>query len=224
MWASKPFCIQVAFDLVLLTKTTCFHLSVNIKFLVNSSLIIIFRTFENLCRLYRDPRLPSYQKAFIRATQNVPYIPWIGDLTARLLDKIPTETQTKIKSNLLVISQENYEKSICFNSQKDNANIIGKLLSSLKVWTPIEVNNKPQPNVQAKTVIRKRNGNKLSRPLCLHQDNRTARLKECVELLERHQRAAAMYSIAVNEMARDYLLKARYREDRDNFVCSFSKD
>ncbi|XP_023310755.1 ras guanine nucleotide exchange factor M-like, partial [Anoplophora glabripennis] len=36
--------------------------------------------FEFLCRLYRDPRLPSYQKTFYIMSQNSPHLPYIGDI------------------------------------------------------------------------------------------------------------------------------------------------
>lgn len=54
---------------------------------------LINRTFEELCRLYRDPRLPSYQKAFLRASQSHPFLPSVADLFARLLDRdqFPTD-------------------------------------------------------------------------------------------------------------------------------------
>lgn len=58
------------------------------------------------------------------------------------------------------------------------------------------------------------------RPLDAHDDNRVVRLNEAVELLEKFQRAAMHYVMNVNELAREYLLKARYREDKENFFNS----
>lgn len=51
--------------------------------------------FEELCRLYRDPRRPAFQKAFLNATRNTAYLPYIGDLIARLLDKLPDYKEDK---------------------------------------------------------------------------------------------------------------------------------
>ncbi|KAJ8967263.1 hypothetical protein NQ314_002991, partial [Rhamnusium bicolor] len=42
-----------------------------------------------LCRLYRDPRMPTYQKTFYIMSQNAPYLPYIGDIIVKLLNKIP---------------------------------------------------------------------------------------------------------------------------------------
>lgn len=56
---------------------------------------------------------------------------------------------------------------------------------------------------------------------CCQFENRTQRLNESIQLLERYQKAASTYSIPINELAREYLLKARYREDKENFLNSF---
>ncbi|XP_044729467.1 uncharacterized protein LOC123292818 [Chrysoperla carnea] len=48
-----------------------------------------YQLFEKLCKLYRDPRLPAYQRAFSHAKQNYPYLPYIGDILFQLMDKIP---------------------------------------------------------------------------------------------------------------------------------------
>lgn len=58
--------------------------------------IFLCSTFEELCRLYRDPRSPAYQKAFLNATRNAAYLPYIGDIIARLLDKLPNCQESKL--------------------------------------------------------------------------------------------------------------------------------
>lgn len=60
------------------------------------------------------------------------------------------------------------------------------------------------------------------KPLNCYEDNRYLRLKEAVDLLGNFQRAAASYVFTRNELAAEYLLKARYREDRENFYNSFN--
>lgn len=55
--------------------------------------------FEELCRLYRDPRRPAYQKAFLDASRNAAYLPYIGDIIARLLDKLPDYKENKLFSS-----------------------------------------------------------------------------------------------------------------------------
>ncbi|XP_049958132.1 uncharacterized protein LOC126474698 [Schistocerca serialis cubense] len=45
--------------------------------------------FETLCRKHRDPRLPAYQKAFYQASLKPPFLPFIGDILARALRRVP---------------------------------------------------------------------------------------------------------------------------------------
>lgn len=67
-----------------------------------------------------------------------------------------------------------------------------------------------------------RNLHELYRPLHKYDDNRLLRLNEAIELLETFQRATMNYVLNVNELAREYLLKARYREDKENFYNSLN--
>lgn len=53
------------------------------------------------------------------------------------------------------------------------------------------------------------------------KDNRNVRLNEVIELLKIFQKSAAKYAICKNDLANDYLLKSRYKEDRENFFHSF---
>ncbi|KAB0799908.1 hypothetical protein PPYR_07788 [Photinus pyralis] len=58
---------------------------------------------------------------------------------------------------------------------------------------------------------------------CLElRDGRRALLNQSVEFLEKSQRAAQKYTMTGNELAGEYLLKARYREERENFLHSLS--
>lgn len=61
---------------------------------------------------------------------------------------------------------------------------------------------------------------KCYKPSDIFDDNRVQRLNESIELLEKFQRAAMNYVLNINELAREYLLKGRYREDKENFFQS----
>nr|CAD7443706.1 unnamed protein product [Timema bartmani] len=52
-------------------------------------------------------------------------------------------------------------------------------------------------------------------------DVATKRLNEMTALLAKCQRAAAKYALNQNNLAKEFLLKARYREESDNFIFSF---
>lgn len=110
--------------------------------------------------------------------------------------------------------------------------MVRKLLSSLKLWPTTEISqnaftetSSTGKRTRQSVTIREKSGFKelhdLYKPLDAHNDNRILRLKESIELFEKLQRAAMNYVLNVNELARDYLLKARYREDKENFFNSF---
>lgn len=55
-----------------------------------------------------------------------------------------------------------------------------------------------------------------------YEDNREIRFNNMCELLDIFQKATGNYALCTSELANEYLLKARYREDRENFFQSFS--
>lgn len=58
----------------------------------------------------------------------------------------------------------------------------------------------------------------------IKQDDRKERLEKVIEFLELCQTAAVRYALSTNDLAKEYLLKARYREDRENFYNSFKME
>lgn len=114
--------------------------------------------------------------------------------------------------------------------KQNTPGIIRKLLSTLKVWPTSENNSKTvtisNQNVQVHFIMRRKMNQKhlidMYKPLDVYEDNRVERLNEAIKLLEKYQKAAINYVIGTNELAREYLLKARYREDRENFFNSFN--
>lgn len=85
--------------------------------------------------------------------------------------------------------------------------------------TPIETIKKP---VDYRTELMK---NEVKALFYYHptryEDNRAQRLSDGIEFLIFCQKAAKKYALSTNETANEYLLKARYREDRENFFNSF---
>ncbi|KAI4462866.1 guanine nucleotide exchange factor [Holotrichia oblita] len=184
-----------------------------------------YQVFEKLCRLYRDPRLPVYQKAFHRSRQTNQYLPYIGDVIAKLLDRIP-----QYGDNVLINSVSNSGKiqsQICIkNKIDDQENVPGllqKFVATLKSWA-VEPKSEDGGGGDEVTEMQKssRALSNFYKPLNCYEDNRYDRLKEAVDLLDMFQRAATNYVFTRNELAAEYLLKARYREDRENFYNSFN--
>jgi hypothetical protein len=60
-----------------------------------------------------------------------------------------------------------------------------------------------------------------SEPVVMSKDLKVQRLQQVSVLLARCQRAALSYVFCQNESAWEFLLKAHYRGDRENFFSSF---
>lgn len=52
-------------------------------------------------------------------------------------------------------------------------------------------------------------------------DDDSIKLENTISFLNKCQQAAMKYALSSDVTAREYLLKARYREDKDNFYISF---
>lgn len=101
-------------------------------------------------------------------------------------------------------------------------NLLKKLISTITEW-PTNQNNEyskqTKRNLRGSLSAIKKSGN-ICKIQNYRQENRPEKLNEAIRLLEKHQKAAANYCISINELARDYLLKARYREEKENFFIS----
>lgn len=181
-------------------------------------IVCYFRVFENLCRLYRDPRLPAFQKAFFRVSQEPPYLPYMGDLISRLLNRVPILKNSfylnpnSASLNLSSIPSETTSSGTKSSTQAGTTSTLRKILSTLRVLPPLEENG----NLRKTSELYRR---KLDND---YGNNKIVWLNIASEFLENCQRAASAYVLRKNDLAREYLLKARYREDRENFINSFS--
>ncbi|KAF2902795.1 hypothetical protein ILUMI_03389 [Ignelater luminosus] len=169
-------------------------------------------------QLYRDPRLPAFQKAFFRSSQEPPYLPYMGDLISRLLNRVPIlknsfylnpfSTSRKPSST----SSEATTSDTKSSTQVGTTSTLRKILSTLRVLPPLEENTNFK---KRRNLCRRRLENN-------YGNNKIIWLNIANEFLENCQRAASAYVLRKNDLATEYLLKARYREDKENFSNSFS--
>ncbi|RZC42177.1 uncharacterized protein BDFB_006762 [Asbolus verrucosus] len=214
IWATKSRHLQVENYMGLCKEKTRQQISVIFFFcFVTSHHKFHFRAFEFLCRLYRDPRLLDYQKTFFFSSRATPYLPFIGDIIAKLLDRIPEYKigSTAKDTNALVKSEP---KTI--EGPKKDSNLFKKLLMSMKL-----VNFQESSVSKIKDSTGRRGLCDYFKPLDCYEDNRIRCLVETTEFLQQCQLSALHYSFMPNSLATDYLLKARYKEERDNFFQSF---
>lgn len=136
-------------------------------------------------------------------------------------------TQIRSKTNVSIKKEE------VLSTNTQTTGVIRRLLSTLKIWpatevsrkTPSEtitVSNKRREKTFQKNKFKNLHESYYNTPnTLLEDDSRVQRLNECIELLEKFQRATMNYVLNINELAREYLLKGRYREDKENFFNSF---
>lgn len=105
----------------------------------------------------------------------------------------------------------------------NSGGVMRKLLQNIRLVSEANVDKKKQQMVTTTTDYPKTyTKNKLFTPLYIEDDYRILNLEDTAKLLQTFQIAAMEYDYNTNDLAKEYLLKARYREDRDNFFNSFN--
>lgn len=196
-----------------------------------------YESFEILCRLYRDPRHPAYQKTFLILSQHPPFLPHIGDIIARLFGKIPKyDAQTFNKSLSRLPSIETTKSTKSLNSQIKSDSKSTKIPDIFNKIYRIFIGGGDVVTKDIQQTIR--NGEKKS---LLHRktvrfktlyeyysntnfpaDFKTKNVEQTKLFLEKCQLGAIDYNFVVNNNAREYLLKSRYKDDKQNFYNSLN--
>ncbi|KAJ8964093.1 hypothetical protein NQ317_004946 [Molorchus minor] len=189
-----------------------------------------YQIFEYLCRIYRDPRTPTYQKTFYIMSKNTPYLPYVGDIITKLLNKTP---EYKIQTFRRPISRQSSfctTKSVRSRSvetlqeNEQTQNLFTKLL---KVFTSHEADaDNKQTNTnkikkrtpEHRKTIKFKGLHEYFKPLSCYEDCRLQCIEETTRFLERCQLGAMNYNFSINELAKVYLLKSRYKEDKGKFL------
>ncbi|CAH1117516.1 unnamed protein product [Phaedon cochleariae] len=189
-----------------------------------------YQNFESLCRFYRDPRLATYQKTFFIVSQNYPFLPYIGDIFSRLLGKIPEYQAPTYRLSLARIPSTETTKSYWSKTSEFVEDVIkypsfmSKLLKVFSISDPLTPTKTRKSIKKAphRKALKFKGLYEYYTPFGYYEDNRLRNLAETKLFLERCQLGAMNYNFVVNELAKSYLLKARYQEDKSNFYSSFS--
>ncbi|XP_026467526.1 uncharacterized protein LOC113371096 [Ctenocephalides felis] len=183
--------------------------------------------FEKLCKLYRDPRLPGYQRAFHLASRTAPYLPYLGHIISRLLDRLPEVDQhflncissSRVQARRILEANargptsrkdresENYNQD---DSSTDQLEDICDSSPSVPQWHQYSRGYTDMDIVD--------NCLQFFQPIL--EDNRVQKLLEILRSIDLAQKAAMRYALKVDPEAAEFLYRARYKEDQENFLLS----
>ncbi|KAL0268844.1 UNVERIFIED_CONTAM: hypothetical protein PYX00_010652 [Menopon gallinae] len=192
-----------------------------------------YQAFEKLSRVYQDPRLPVYQKAFHKSRLKPPYLPSAMHILSTLLGR-NIERPVRPASSVSSLSQASESEASktgataengCKVSQKSSIpKTLKQILSALKI--------NPGMKCPAKTETDSARSQYTLHPLDIQLENIVLNhlndqpetgngLESAESILRSGQRAARKYNLGDNDPARDFLLKTPYKESRVSYFESF---
>ncbi|CAG9862694.1 unnamed protein product [Phyllotreta striolata] len=185
-----------------------------------------YRNFAFLCRFYRDTRMLSYQKTIFIVSHSPPFLPYIGDIINRLLGKIPEYSFPRKKSSIAGSDTKTNRSETITGNRTDS--IFHRFLKALALSQTNEVRETANRARKKYLMQRKKIRFKglyeyyTTSGLVSSEGGKEEKVMETKAYLERCQLGAMSYNFRRDEMARCYLLKARYKEDGENFSYSLS--
>lgn len=204
-----------------------------------------YEAIERLAKIYKSPRTRRYRRTWAKAETNPPAMPYVGDLLLRLLglnselketSKPKTNTEFSRKSNQSCNTIETRSEGVC---KSDHIGLTRRIFSAAffrhkntaKTSSCIPESNEELWNSRQRFLARMayerwrdyiselriivENDAKLR-----NMDERKKRVLEVASWLTECQKSTQNYSFPGHSMAWEFLLKARYKEDRENFFIS----
>ncbi|RZF43712.1 hypothetical protein LSTR_LSTR004225 [Laodelphax striatellus] len=198
------------------------------------------RRMIEMCQQFRDPRLPTSQLIFTDGDASPPFLPSVSHMMTVLLNRMedyPDELLNRHCSKAVSRRQETFQALQAHNRRKIVPNSIRRIFSAFRFQRSqnnLENNEKSERKMQdepqncnsdscqSTSIESKLNG--LIAPI-MEKYESNSKLQQfesiCFSLLH-WQRAAMMYNFKGSENAIEYLLKARYLEERENFRISLN--
>ncbi|XP_028140313.2 uncharacterized protein LOC114334472 [Diabrotica virgifera virgifera] len=188
-----------------------------------------YKTFECLCKFYRDTRLLIYQKTFYMVALSPPFMPYMDDIFSKLLGKVP-DYRLPFSYSLSRTSSLLTTKTCTSIGNKQEAPKCPLIWSKLlKLFTSSDIKD---ATVKTKEVRKRYTSQRKKvkfkglyeyyQPLDIYEDCRKENIEIAKEFLERCQLGAMNYNFKMDQSVTNYLLKARYQEDMENFSLSLS--
>ncbi|XP_039295163.1 uncharacterized protein LOC111055124 isoform X1 [Nilaparvata lugens] len=200
------------------------------------------RRMIEMCQQFRDARLPTSQLIFTDGAASPPFLPSVAHVMTLLLNRIEDYPDTLLRrhcSKATTRKQETLQALKAHNQRKVVPSSIRRIFSAFRFQrseSNLENNEKNERKIQDETqncnsdscestsIESKLNG--LIAPILdkFEVDSKLQQFESICFSLLHWQRAAMMYSFKGSDNAIEYLLKARYLEERENFQISLNKE
>ncbi|XP_075235068.1 uncharacterized protein LOC142332505 [Lycorma delicatula] len=170
-----------------------------------------YQRLETLCRRYKDPRLPVYQQMFKQGSLTPPYLPSVAHIVCMLLDRLE-----EFPENVLVKHSPSSGKTVVPKP-------LQRIMSAFRIWpSHTDVSKISSFESNQSSLIETKINDFLS-TLSTDFDSDTCKthhLEQVSTSFMTWQKSALLYGLQETKQAKDYLLKARYHEDKENFQFS----
>ncbi|KAJ8667379.1 hypothetical protein QAD02_009041 [Eretmocerus hayati] len=172
-----------------------------------------YDTLEKLCRIFKNTNGNMYRQAWTTAQDNPPSMPFVGDVLTKILDIY--EGKKTSNRNLKDRHSIKCPKSCLVSKQKYKPKLTGHGCLE-KPSTP----NTESTYEKSRGKVRPPPRNITHERDSQQQRPHPNKIEELTKWLFLCQRNARLYDFSGDSLAWEFLLKARYREDKDNFFMS----
>ncbi|XP_076393958.1 uncharacterized protein LOC105662203 isoform X1 [Megachile rotundata] len=206
-----------------------------------------YEMMERLSKIYKNPCCSVYRRAWTKAERNVPSLPYVGDLLTRVLGLNPESQQQSNSSHMKNASrspnrfiQKSLNNDACLKSNQDleqkqglSKRILESVLTRIKgdqktiyeektdlLWTSREQDLAWKYFYRWNNIVLQRRACVEEEEKWRNMDPRMRRVLEVVSWLVDCQKRASVFDFPGHSFTREFLLKNRYREDRENFFIS----
>ncbi|XP_016843788.1 uncharacterized protein LOC100678770 isoform X1 [Nasonia vitripennis] len=169
-----------------------------------------YETMEKLSKVFRSTRTRRYRRAWSKSEASPPAMPFVGDVLVRLLG--------------LCGNADKPERTVTKAAVEKQRRPAIRQKGGLRKWIPRIKFRSPLREEEVSWTDHER---QLAKRCCDHWRDRVKRRRptslvdELADWLEGCQRQTKQgYDFPGHSLAWEFLLKARYREDRDNFFAS----
>ncbi|XP_066589653.1 uncharacterized protein [Prorops nasuta] len=191
-----------------------------------------YETFERLCKIFRNPSGRIYEKIWFKAELSPPCLPYVGHLVSKILSSdLESETCCKkarkfSKANRSCVGRVmNLQDPV--KSEVKETGLKAFFGTFKRKERKLQVCSIGRERELARKFTNRWRAHVLeSRILCMEEEKmknlgvKRRRVLQVASWLNDRQNSVRLYNYPIHSLSQEFLLKARYREDRENFPIS----